>query len=239
MPVKTKINQVRTARGESEVEVQSVLAALKQLSNSRIRAEMETRYGIVTKDAYGVRMRDMQAVAKQLGRNHALALALWKTGNYEARTVAALVADPAQLTPALMDRWCRDFDTWAICDTVCFKLFDQSPYAFGRVVTWAARKGEFQKRAAFALLACLAAHYDDAEDVAFMKLLPLAEAAATDERNFVKKGVSWGLRGVGGRSKNLEAEVVELAGRLVAAADTTSRWIGRDVLRALTGKPTP
>ncbi len=234
MPVKTKGNRVRTARGESEVEVQSVLAALKQLSNPRIRAEMETRYGIVTKDAYGVRMRDMQAVAKQHGRNHALALALWKTGNYEARTVSAFVAEPEKLTPALMDRWCRDFDNWAICDTVCFKLFDQSPHAFGRVAAWARRKGEFQKRAAFALLACLAAHYDDAEDDAFMKLLPLAEAAATDERNFVKKGVSWGLRGVGGRSKKLETVVVALAKRLVISHDSTSRWIGKDVLRALT-----
>ncbi len=220
-------------------DARTVLATLKPMGNARIRDEMKTRYGIVIKDAYGIRMSEMQRVAKQLGRNHELALALWETGNYEARTVAALVADPAQLTPALMDRWCRDFDNWASCDTVCFNLFDQSPHAFGRVVTWVARKGEFQKRAAFALLACLATHYDDAEDDAFMKLLPLAEAAATDARNFVKKGVSWGLRGVGGRSKNLEAEVVGLAGRLVATPDTTARWIGQDVLRALTGRPTP
>ncbi len=236
MPVKTKAKPASAHRSLSKAEVSSVLAALKRLSSSRFREDMSSRYGIVTKDAYGVRMRDMQAVAKPLGRNHALALALWKTGNYEARTVAALVADPAQLTPALMDRWCRDFDNWAICDTVCFKLFDQSPHAFGRVVTWAVKKSEFQKRAAFALLACLATHSDDAEDDAFMKLLPLAEAAATDERNFVKKGVSWGLRGVGGRSKQLEKAVAALARRLVVSENSTARWIGKDVLRALAPK---
>ncbi|MFO1511678.1 MAG: DNA alkylation repair protein [Verrucomicrobiota bacterium] len=217
-------------------DVQSVITELKRLSKPRIREEMGSRYGIVTKDAYGVRMRDMQDVAKKLGRNHALALALWDTSNYEARTVAAFVAEPARLTPALMDRWCRDFDNWAVCDTVCFKLFDQSPHALGRVAAWAGRKDEFQKRAAFALLACVALHDEKTGDDAFLKLLPLVEAAATDERNFVKKGVSWGLRGVGGRSKKLETAAVAVAKRLAASEDSTSRWIGKDVLRALAPK---
>jgi 3-methyladenine DNA glycosylase AlkD len=217
-----------------KAQVQSVLATLKRLGNPRFRAEMEPRYGIVTKDAFGVRMNEMQSVAKQLGRHHALALALWKTGNYEARTVAAFVAEPERVTPALMDRWCRDFDNWAICDTVCFKLFDQLPHAFGRVEAWAKRKDEFQKRAAFALLASLALHDEDAEDQVFKDLLPLIEAAATDERNFVKKGVSWALRAIGGRSVKLHAEVVEAAQQLKASPDSSARWIGSDVLRDIT-----
>jgi len=211
-----------------------VLAALKRMGNPRLRAEMETRYGIVTEDAFGIRMNEMQRIAKQFGRNHALALALWETGNYEARTVGAYLAEPEHVTPALMDRWCRDFDNWAICDTVCFKLFDQLPHAFGRVKAWANRKDEFQKRAAFALLACLALHDDNAEDEAFTKLLPLIEAAATDERNFVKKGVSWALRAIGGRSASLKSAATTLARKLAASEDSAARWIGKDALRSLT-----
>jgi 3-methyladenine DNA glycosylase AlkD len=217
-----------------KAEVQSVLATLKRMGNSRFRAEMEPRYGIVTKDAFGVRMNEMQSVAKQLGRHHALALALWKTGNYEARTVAAFVAEPERVTPALMDRWCRDFDNWAICDTVCFKLFDQLPHAFGRVEAWAKRNDEFQKRAAFALLASLALHNEDAGDQVFKDLLPLIEAAATDERNFVKKGVSWALRAIGGRSAALKSAATTLARKLAASEDSAARWIGKDALRSLT-----
>ena len=214
-------------------EVQSVLASLKRLSNRHIREEMSSRYGIVTNDAFGVRMSDMQQVAKRLGRNHALALALWETGNYEARTVAALVAEPERATPTLMDRWCRDFDNWATCDTVCFKLFDRAPHAFGKVEQWAALCGEFQKRAAFALLACLALHDKRADTKAFTQYLPLIEAAATDERNFVKKAVSWALRAIGGRNAELKSAAVALARRLSSAADSTSRWVGRDALRSL------
>jgi len=220
----------------AKADVPSVLASLKRLSSPRIRADMSARYGIVTPNAYGVRMRDMQDVAKKLGRNHALALALWATGNYEARMVALYVAEPDEFTPALMDRWCRDFDNWAICDTVCFKLFDQIPHAFGRVKAWARRKPEFQKRAAFALIACLAAHNEDAGDQVFAGFLPLIEAAATDERNFVKKGVSWALRGIGGRSAKLKAAAVALARKLAASENAAARWIGKDALRAFAPK---
>ena len=167
-----------------------MLVTLKRMGNPRFRAEMETRYGIVTKDAFGVHMNEMQRVGKQLGRNHALALALWETGNYVARTVAAFVAEPERVTPALMDRWCSDFDNWAICDTVCFKLFDQLPHAFAKVGQWAGRHGELEKRAAFALLACLALHDKRAGNSAFISCLPLIKAESTDERNFVKKAAS-------------------------------------------------
>ena len=234
MPAKTKAAQVQANGSVLSADVPSVLAELKRRSNSRIREEMESRYGIVTKDAYGVRMNEMQRVGKQLGRNHALALALWDTGNYEARTVAAFVAEPEHITPALMDRWCRDFDNWAICDTVCFKLFDQIPHAFGRVEAWAGRKDEFQKRAAFALLACLALHDEHADDQAFLKRLPLIEAAANDGRNFVKKGLSWALRAIGLRSAALKSAATALARKLAASADPAARWIGKDTLRALT-----
>jgi 3-methyladenine DNA glycosylase AlkD/uncharacterized protein YdhG (YjbR/CyaY superfamily) len=221
-------------KGVSDGQVQSVLATLKRLSKRRIREEMSSRYGIVTSNPLGVRMSDMQQVAKRVGRNHALALALWETGNYEARTVAAFVAEPERLTPARMDRWCRDFDNWGICDAVCFKLFDQSPHAFGKVSKWADRKDEFQKRAAFALLACLALHDKHADNKAFTRFLPLIETAATDERNFVKKGVSWALRAIGVRNAELKSAAVALARRLSSATDSTSRWIGKDALRALT-----
>ncbi len=133
-----------------------------------------------------------------------------------------------------MDRWCCGFDNWAICDTVCFKLFDQLPHAFGRIEAWANRKDEFQKRAAFALLASLALHDKDADDKAFTEFLPLIETAADDERNFVKKGVSWALRAIGGRSASLKSAATTVARKLAASEDSAARWIGKDALRSLT-----
>jgi 3-methyladenine DNA glycosylase AlkD len=212
-------------------DVAAVLASLQRAGSKKFRREMSSRYGIRTPDAFGVMMRDMQAVAKGIGRNHDLASALWDTGNYEARMVALMIDDPAKVTPAQMERWCKSFDNWAICDTACFKLFDRTPHAFEKVVRWAARREEFVKRAGFALLASVALHDKKAPDEPFLQSLPLIEGAADDERTFVKKGVSWALRGIGKRNAKLQAAATEVARRLSTSAHPAARWIGRDALR--------
>jgi 3-methyladenine DNA glycosylase AlkD len=196
--------------------------------------ENMARFGITASKAFGVSIANIQKLAKNLGRDHELAAALWETGWYEARLLTSFVDEPSQVTPEQMDRWCRDFDNWGICDTVCFHLFDRTPYAWAKVAEWSGADEEFVKRGAFALLASLAGHDKKSGDEPFLKTLPLIERAATDERNFVKKGVSWALRLAGRRSAVLHAATVELARRLAASPHAAARWVGKDALRDLT-----
>ena len=227
---KTRLLAAAAAAQPLSVRLRVALDALKR-GGSKAGVAGYARYGVHVDRAFGTPMSKVQAVARLNRGDHELALALWKSGWHEARLLAPYVADPALLTPAEMDAWCGDFDNWATCDTACFVLFDRSPHAFAKVSEWAKRKDEFGRRAAFALLACLALHDKHSADAAFEKLLPLAERAATDERNFVKKAVSWALRGVGSRSPGLQSATVELAERLAESKDLTARWVGRDVLR--------
>jgi 3-methyladenine DNA glycosylase AlkD len=148
--------------------------------------------------------------------------------------LATFVDEPELVTPAQMDCWCRAFDSWAICDTACFHLFDRTPHAWKKVTKWARRRDEFGKRAAFALLACLALHDKETGDEPFLECLPLIERAADDERNFVKKGVSWALRLIGRRNLELNAGAVVVAKRLSASPQAAARWIGKDAFRELT-----
>jgi len=213
--------------------LREALDLLERAGDRRTR-EGYARYGIVAPKSLGVPMAKIQAIAKRLGVDHALALALWETEWYEARLLCAFVADPALLTAAQMERWTKDFDNWGVCDTLCFKLYDRSPHAWKKLAPWAKKKDEFVRRAAFALLASLALHDKAAKDAAFIKTLPLIEKAAVDERNFVRKGVSWALRSVGRRNAALRARSVALAKRLAACDDPAPRWIGKDALRELT-----
>ncbi len=223
-----------SAGGEpAEAQAEAVVAELKRLGSKRMRDEMGPRYGVHTDKAFGVSMSAMQALAKRLGRSHDLAEALWETGWYEARMVAAFVEAPERVTAAQMDRWSKDFDNWGICDTVCFHLFDRTPHAFRKVEQWSGRRDEFVKRAAFALLACLALHRKDADEAWFARCLPLVERAATDDRNFVKKGVSWALRAIGRRGGELHSGAMEVAERLAGSSDAAARWVGKDALRDL------
>ncbi len=191
------------------------------------------RYGIVAPKAFGVPMSVLKTMARSLGRNHDLAIALWKTGWFDARMLTPFVDEPARVTPAQMDRWAADFDNWAICDGVCFHLFDKTPHAWTKIRRWSADRREFVRRAAFALIASVALHDKEAPDAPFLRSLPLIARAATDNRNFVKKGVSWALRGVGHRNARLHKAAVHLAGRLASSKDATARWVGKDALRDL------
>jgi 3-methyladenine DNA glycosylase AlkD len=215
-------------------QVEAVLESLKSLADEQVLEDMSKRYGIYTTKAFGVSMANMQNVARPLGRNHELAAALWDTGWYEARILTSFVDDPELVTPAQMDRWCGDFDNWGICDTLCFHLFDRTPHAWHKVAQWSHRESEFVKRAAFALLACLALHDKQASDRWFVDGLLLIERAATDERNFVKKGVSWALRAIGRRNGTLNSAAVTLAHRLADSTSPAARWVGNDALRDLT-----
>jgi 3-methyladenine DNA glycosylase AlkD len=217
----------------SSVGLKAALAALKRRATKKT-LDSFPRYGIHTGKAFGVAMGDIQAMGKQLGRDHDLAAALWDSGWYEARLLASYVEDPARVTSPQMDRWCRDFDNWGICDTVCFTLFDRTPHAWPKIAKWSRHRDEFVKRAAFALLASVALHDKRAADGPFLEALPLIERAAGDERNFVKKGVSWGLRSIGRRNAALHAAALELARRLSASPEPAARWVGKDALKDIT-----
>jgi 3-methyladenine DNA glycosylase AlkD len=234
--IKPQSSRKSTKAGTLKVDVEAALAWLEENSSKKIREEMMPRYGINAKKAFGVSVANIHKLAKIVGRNHEFALALWDTGWYEARMLASFVDEPERVTPAQMDRWCRDFDNWGICDTVCFHLFDRSPHAYRKVEQWARRRDEFVKRGGFALMACLALHDKEASDERFARWFPLMEEGANDERNFVKKGVSWALRGVATRSPELKSAAMELAERLATSPERGARWVGKDVLRQLKRK---
>ncbi|MBK9647631.1 MAG: DNA alkylation repair protein [Deltaproteobacteria bacterium] len=210
----------------------AALAALRALADPAHHAGLP-RYGIPNARAIGVRMADIQALAKSFGRHQPLAEALWDSEIYEARLLAAFVAEPGALPPATLERWLLDLDSWAICDTLCFHLLDRAPEAWDHVVAWAHRPEELVRRAAFALLAALALHDKSSPDARFVATFPLIQAAADDPRDLVKKGVSWALRSVGHRSPGLHAEALALAQTLQTSASAPARWIGRDTLRDL------
>ena len=215
-----------------DADVERIVAALRRKGTKANRDGL-ARFAIPSEHAFGVSMKDVQTLAKTIGRDHALALALWETGWHEARALCAYIDDPALATPAQMDRWCRDFDNWAVCDTLCFALFDRTPHAFRMIDRWAKRKPEFERRAAFALLASLALHDRDSPDAPFLARLALVEAASTDERNFVRKGIIWALRLIGVRSVALNGAATALAKRLAGSDDKTARATGKEVLREL------
>jgi 3-methyladenine DNA glycosylase AlkD len=200
---------------------------------SQANVQGMARFGMSVDKRLGVAVPEMRRIAKAAGKDHAAALELWATGIAEARIVASMIAVPAQLTEEQMEAWVKDLDSWDVCDQVCMNLFEKSPLARRKIVEWSSREEEFVKRAAFALLACVAWHDKRATDEELIAFLPLIERCATDERNFVKKAVDWALRTIGKKNHRLNQAAIETARRIQHIDSKAARWIAGDALREL------
>lgn len=217
--------------------IDEVLTRLNELGDPEQLAGM-ARYGMSTDRRLGIKIPELRRLAKETGRDHELARALWETGIAEARILASMVDEAEAVSAAQMDAWVQDFDSWDVCDQVCMNLFDKSPHAWEKVEEWAEREPEFEKRAAYALIACLAWHDKQAADARFVALLPLIVQGAADERNYVKKAVSWALRHIGKRNAALHEAALETAAELREMDSKPARWIGNDAVRDLNSETT-
>ena len=216
----------------AEERAREVVRTLERMGDPQRRDGM-ARYGIDTSRALGISVTELRPLARDLGHDHDLAAALWASGVHEARILASLVDEPARVSQAQMDAWVADLDSWDVCDAVCGNLFDRTPFALDKAVEWSAREPEFERRAGFALMAWAAVHRKDLPDAAFGSLLPLIRERSTDDRNYVKKAVSWALRQIGKRSAGLNTKAIRTAEQIERLDARSSRWIARDALREL------
>jgi 3-methyladenine DNA glycosylase AlkD len=214
------------------VSVKDVLDKLQSKARPD-QLEGMAKYGMTVEGRLGVSVPDMRKLAKDIGKDHKLALELWKAGIAEARIVAAMVDDPDKLTEEQMEDWVKDINSWDVCDQVCMNLFEKNQLAWKKIVDWSEREREFAKRTAFSLIACLAWHDKKASDEKFIELLPVIIRGATDERNFVKKAVNWALRNIGKRNFNLNEAAINAAKEIQRLDSKAARWVASDALREL------
>lgn len=225
--------QERDDSGAAARTAASILADLRSHRSERDIAG-QRRFGITPQtEQLGLSLTQLRAIARRHRRDHALALALWETRVHDARLLAVLIDDPKQLTSAQMEQWAADFDNWALVDGACIHLFRKSPLAPAKAAAWARRRPEFIRRAGFVLVATLAVHAKNLPDGFFLDWLPRLRAAATDERNFVRKAVNWALRQIGKRNAGLRGAAIAEARRILELDTSVARWIARDALREL------
>ena len=194
------------------------------------------RYGINPKNNLGISIYKLRPLAKDIGKDHELALRLWDSGIHDARLLAVFIEDPAKVTSNQMDSWVQDFDSWDVCDQACTSLFDVTPYSWKKIYEWAEREEEFVKRAAFSIIAGLAVHNKKASDDKFEELFPLIKKHSVDERNYVKKAVNWALRNIGKRNISLNKKAIKIAKEINRTDTKSAKWIASDAIRELTSE---
>ena len=213
----------------------TVEEVMQQLNSKAKSDQLEgmARFAIVGEGRLGVSVPDMRKIAKEIGKDHQLALELWDTGVPEGMIVAGMIAEPEKLTEEQMESWVVDINSWDICDQTCMNLFEKSTLAEKKIYDWSVREEEFVKRTAYALIACLAWHDKEASDEDFIEYFPVIIAGARDERNFVKKAVNWALRNIGKRNQALNKAAIQIAFQIQDIDSKSARWIAANAIREL------
>ncbi len=213
----------------------SIIKRLEALADPKVAKGMAWA-GVKAGKVYGISIPSLRKIAKETGKNHALAQELWASGIHEARIIACMIDDHKLVTEGQLETWVRDFDSWDLCDGCCGNLFDKTAFAYRKAVEWSSRQEEYVKRAGFVMMATLAVHDKKAKDSSFLEFLPIIERESTDDRNFVKKAVNWALRQIGKRNESLNKAAIETARAIRNIDSKSARWVASDALKELTSE---
>ncbi|MAD96511.1 MAG: hypothetical protein CMB99_04205 [Flavobacteriaceae bacterium] len=213
--------------------LEEVLEQLYELQDAEKVAKRKAQFGIEAENFLGVYHKDLKIIAKEIGINNQLALALFDSGIYEARLLCSKIFNPKSVTEDLMEKWVVTFENWEICDSFCMGLFAKSEFALAKILDWSERELEFQKRAAFATMAAYCMADKTSGNELFMQFFPIIRKAATDDRKFVKKAVNWALRGIGKRNVDLRKMAIAEANEILKLDSKAAQWIAKDALAEL------
>lgn len=218
---------------DEKTQYNQILKTLKSYANKK-NVEGMARFGIKGKNVLGgPNLPTLRKMAKEIGKNHELALHLWNSEIHEARILAGMIAEPKKATERQIESWVKEFDSWDVCDQVCSNFFNKTKFAYTKAEEWSKREEEFIKRAGFVLMACLSVHDKKASDKKFISFLKNIKREVIDERNFVKKAVNWALRQIGKRNIALNKAAIELSEDILKIDSKSAKWIAGDAIREL------
>jgi len=212
---------------------QDIIKELKKKADPRNKEGM-IRFGISGKGTLGVPVPALRKMAKNIGKNHELALKLWDSGIHEARLLAVFIEK--DISEKQMDEWVKNIDSWDICDQACSNLFDKASFVQRKIDQYIKSEEEFVRRVGFVLMATLSVHDKKMTNKEFERFFPLIKKYSTDERNFVKKAVNWALRQIGKRNLALNKKAIKACKELQKIDSKSARWIANNAFSELTNK---
>jgi 3-methyladenine DNA glycosylase AlkD len=131
--------------------VKEILALLKSKGDDA-RRKHNAKSG-APENQFGVKLGDLRAIAKKIKTDHALALALWETGNVEAQLLATLVIKPKELSADELDKLTRSTTCAQVADWLNAYVVAQHPEKDALREKWMKAKDRWALRAGWNLTA--------------------------------------------------------------------------------------
>jgi 3-methyladenine DNA glycosylase AlkD len=136
------------------MDQRTAMKQLEELGTAENR-KVYARHG-VTGAAFGVSYAALGKLRKAIGTDHGLALALWKSGNHDARVLATMVADPGAFDRKTIDAWGKDLSNYVLTDAFSVAVA-ASKHAGACARAWMRSRGEWLSSAGWNVVARVAA----------------------------------------------------------------------------------
>jgi 3-methyladenine DNA glycosylase AlkD len=187
---------------------QEVLRELEALGTEQTRKTWR-RHG-VGDNVYGVRYAELGALKKRIKQDHALAQQLWASGNHDARTLATMIADPAQMDEQQSEAWADDLHNYVTTGALA-DLVGAGPAARACMERWTASDEEWRGSAGWQILGQMAMNDATLPDAYFMPYLATIERDIHTRKNRVRYAMNNALIAIGGRNPALEQAALAVA----------------------------
>lgn len=197
------------------MDAEAALASLQKAGTEQNR-QTYRRHG-APDPVWGVSWGTLRSLAKQIKVNQDLAQKLWASGNTDARTLAALVADPARLDAATAARWIAEARYHVLVDEVA-GVIARSSLAITCMAEWVGSDDEWLARAGWTVMSRLAAEARDVPDASFTPYIAMIERRIAEAPDRVKAAMNRALIAIGCRSAEM-AEAAIAAARRIGPVD--------------------
>ena len=191
--------------------------------------------------SFGIGLTKLRAIAKQVGRDHELALTLWNERNYEARIIGLLIDDPRQLTRDQVEKQVDGAAPGMLGHVLssCGATLPKSPIAFEIAKDWMASKDPVRRSCGYGLVYELAKDKKNKRltDEFFLGCVERIGSTIAKEENSVRIGMGGALIGIGKRNKRLNAAAIKVAKAIgpIHFSNADKKCEPMDVLKHLTG----
>lgn len=191
--------------------VETLVEELRRLGTESTRKTL-LRHG-AKEPIFGVRIGDMQPLRKRIQGNTELALGLYATGISDAMCLAGLVADPARMTRADLNRWAKSAD-WSLLVCAVAGVAAESEHGTLLALNWIDDKRSWVAECGWTTLTNIVSITpDDQLDLPKCRaLLKRVESKLASQPNRVKYAMN-------GFAIALGSYVTELTDEVLAAAD--------------------
>ena len=214
------------------MNTKDIIIELQTMSSDKYKTNV-IKLGIPEKDSIGVSTSDVRKLAKSITKSNTLAKELWKTGYHEAKLLAVLLFDKKTLLLEDVEPLIEQVYSWDLCDHLCKNLLIKMKGYESLITKWYSKNKTYTKRAAFTLIASAAIHDKKVSVETLNDYLKIIHEYSNDEREHVKKAISWALREIGKKDFNYQEKAIVLAHDLIETGSREQIWIGKDALKEL------